>query len=73
VKVVPRNPIHRRPKISVYVDKNGRHWQTNEVEMEVELEKDADGNIPLTKTAGPCATRKPGTRRFNLASIQENQ
>jgi hypothetical protein len=28
--------------MGVYVDNNGRKWQTNEVEMEVELEKDAE-------------------------------
>jgi hypothetical protein len=28
--------------MGVYVDNNGRQWQTNEVEMEIELEKDAE-------------------------------
>jgi hypothetical protein len=34
--------MYRRPKMGVYVDNNGRQWQTNEVEMEIELEKDAE-------------------------------
>jgi hypothetical protein len=34
--------------MGVYVDNNGRQWQANEVEMQEELEKDAEGNvIPL--------------------------
>jgi hypothetical protein len=34
--------IYQKPKLGIYVDNNGRQWQTNEVEMEVELEKDAE-------------------------------
>jgi hypothetical protein len=34
--------MYQRPKMGVYVDNNGRQWQTNEVEMEEELEKDAE-------------------------------
>jgi hypothetical protein len=39
--------------MGVYVDNNGRQWQTNEVEMEAELEKDTEGNvIPLLNEDG---------------------
>jgi hypothetical protein len=34
--------MYQRPKMGLYVDNNARQWQTNEVEMEVELEKDAE-------------------------------
>jgi hypothetical protein len=45
--------MYQRPKMGVYVDNNGRQWQTNEVEMEVVLEKDAEGNaIPLLDSLG---------------------
>jgi hypothetical protein len=44
---------YQRPKMSVYVDNNSRQWQTNEIEMEVELAKDAEGNvIPLLNEEG---------------------
>jgi hypothetical protein len=34
--------MYQRPKMAVYVENNVRQWQTNEVEMEEELEKDAE-------------------------------
>jgi hypothetical protein len=30
--------MYQRPKMGVYIDNNGRQWQTNEVEMDEELE-----------------------------------
>lgn len=54
--------MYQRPKIGVYVDNNGRQWQTNEVEMEVELEKHAEGNVmPLLREDGNPG-RDPRTR-----------
>jgi hypothetical protein len=45
--------MYQRPKMGVYVDNNSRQWQTNEVEMEEELERDAEGNvIPLLREDG---------------------
>jgi hypothetical protein len=45
--------MYQRPKMGVYIDNNGRQWQTNEVEMEEELERDAEGNvIPLLREDG---------------------
>jgi hypothetical protein len=45
--------MYQRRKMGVYVDNHGRQWQTNEVEMEEELEKDAEGNvIPLLSEDG---------------------
>jgi hypothetical protein len=63
--------IYQRPKKGVSVDNNGRQWQTNEVEMEVELEKDAEGNvIPLLREDGsPVRDPQTGMRSFNYASI----
>jgi hypothetical protein len=47
--------------MEVYVDNNGRQWQTNFVKMEEELEHDAEGNvIPLLREDG-SAVRDPET------------
>jgi hypothetical protein len=58
--------MYQRPKMGVYVDNNGRQWQTNEVEMEEELEKDAEGNvIPLLREDGtPVRDTQTGLPKF---------
>jgi hypothetical protein len=58
--------MYQRPKMGVYVDNNGRQWQTNEVEMEEELEKDAEGNvIPLLDGMGsPVRDAITGLQKF---------
>jgi hypothetical protein len=58
--------MYQRPKMGVYVDNNGRQWQTNEVEMEEELEKDAAGNvIPLlTEDGRPVRDPQTGLQKF---------
>jgi hypothetical protein len=37
--------MYQRPAMELYVDNNGRQWQTNFVKMEEELERDAEGNV----------------------------
>jgi hypothetical protein len=45
--------MYQKPKMGVYIDNNGRQWQTNEVEIEVEHAKDENGNvIPLLNEDG---------------------
>jgi hypothetical protein len=52
--------------MGVYVDNHGRQWQTNEVEMEEELKKDAEGNvIPLLNEIGlPIRDPITGLQKF---------
>jgi hypothetical protein len=58
--------MYQRPKMRVYIDNDGRQWQTNEVEMEEELEHDAEGNvIPLlTETGAPARDPQTGLQKF---------
>jgi hypothetical protein len=53
--------MYQRPKMGVYIDNNGRQWQTNEVEMEEELEKDADGSVIPLRTESGAPVRDPVT------------
>jgi hypothetical protein len=58
--------MYQRPAMEVYVDNNGRQWQTNFVKMEEELEHDAEGNvIPLLREDGsPVRDRETGLLKF---------
>jgi hypothetical protein len=58
--------MYQKPAMEVYVDNNGRQWQTNKVLMEEELEHDAEGNvIPLLAEDGrPMRDPKTGLPRF---------
>jgi hypothetical protein len=50
---IGRGGEYLRPRKKVYVDNSGRRWETDEVETEWQLEKDAEGNvIPLLDESG---------------------
>jgi hypothetical protein len=54
-------------------DNNGRQWQTNEVEMEVELEKGAEGNVILLLREDGSPVRDPQTARIYATHRSKNR